>query len=118
MPTDKPALTPQTLDAFLQRIRSDNNLKFEAINSIRSKGLAGMAEEFFTLSDKQRQNLSANQMNNAFSQKIVADGVQAAFETNGKVALQRPGNEIMTGFSVDIDVGADGSVHVGFGCAL
>jgi hypothetical protein len=113
-----PNLTPKTLEEFMAQVRSDPKFKARAIESVKAGGLAGVAEAFFDLNDKQRDNLSAHQGNSKQAQDTIANGLVSAFQTNGSVRLQEPVSPLARGISVGVHVGADGSVDVSIECAL
>jgi hypothetical protein len=114
----RPKLTPKTLEEFMAQVRSDPKFKARAIASVKAGGLAGVAEDFFDLNDKQRDNLAAHKDSGKDAQDTIANGVASAFQTNGSVSLQEPVSPLARGISVGVHVGADGSVDVSISCAL
>jgi hypothetical protein len=116
MPQDRPNLTPQTLDAFMQRVHAEPALKAQIIDAINTKGFADMVGDFFSLTDRQRANLVAHNSSNENMRLAVSNGVIAALETNGKISLNNTQTNIQ-GFSASGHFGNDG-VDVSIECSL
>ncbi|GGT38976.1 hypothetical protein [Streptomyces purpureus] len=53
----KPALNPQTFEELIQRLKQDEQERRRAIGIVQSDGVLAFGDEYFALTDKQRDQL-------------------------------------------------------------
>ncbi|MFI9103175.1 hypothetical protein ACIGXA_21900 [Streptomyces fildesensis] len=111
----KPACNPQTFDELITRLKGDETERRRAVELIQTGGTLAFGEEYFALSDKQRDQLAAATSDPAADFRWRALLSQGLAE--GKPVRIVPSvTEI--GVSIDVVVGADGSVSVSLSCEL
>ncbi|MFF3838220.1 hypothetical protein [Streptomyces sp. NPDC001930] len=54
----KPALNPQTFDELIQRLKQEEAERRRAIDIIQTRGVLDFGDEYFVLTDKQRDQLT------------------------------------------------------------
>jgi hypothetical protein len=116
MPYDRQKLTPETVQALVKKIHADKDLKAEVIEAVNAKGFAGMVEEFFEPSERQRKLLDGHRQSPKEMQKLMKDAVLQALATNGKIELTHAAVE-RTSIGVSVGVGPGGvSIDVSIEC--
>ncbi|WP_329274482.1 hypothetical protein [Streptomyces sp. NBC_00691] len=54
----KPALNPQTFEELIQRLQQNDQERLRAIDIIQTRGVLAFGDEYFELTDKQRDQLT------------------------------------------------------------
>jgi hypothetical protein len=111
----KPALNPMTFDELINRLKGDENERRKAIEIIQTRGVMAFGDEYFTLSDKQHDQLAAATSDPAEEFRWRALLSQGLAEGT-PVSIVPTATEI--GVSIDVTVGPDGSVSVSVGCEI
>lgn len=111
----KPALTPETFGELISRLRGDATERQRAIEIIQTRGTMAFGDEYFELSDKQREQLGAATRHpaeefrwKALLSQGLADGTPIVIE----------GTKARIGVTIDVHVGPDGSVDVSVSCEI
>ncbi|MDJ0347535.1 hypothetical protein QMK19_39150 [Streptomyces sp. H10-C2] len=111
----KPACTPQSFDELINRLKGDEIERRRAIEIIQAGGAMAFGEEYFALTDKQRDQLAAATSDPAADFRWRALLSQGLVE--GKPVRIVP-TTTRIGVSIDVTVDSDGSVSVSVSCEL
>ncbi|WP_017240898.1 hypothetical protein [Streptomyces sp. SS] len=113
----KPALNPQTFEELIQRLKQDEQERRRAIDIIQTRGVLVFGDEYFVLTDKQRDQLTTATADPAESFRWRALLSQALAE-GANIGI----DSTTQSFGVHIDVHSDGrggwGVSISISCEI
>jgi len=113
---DRQKLTPETVRAFVKKLHVNRNLKAKVIAALDAKGLAGMAEDFFALSERQQKLLDGHRKSPREMRQITRDAIRNALTTNGTIEVVHSNSPLRrTSIGIGVEIGPVG-ISVSINC--
>jgi hypothetical protein len=108
---DLPALTPESFDEFMARVRNDEDLRQSLIDGIEAEGFVATLEKHFTLSADQQELLAGlRAAGGAWDQQLLL-----ALRQNGQIEIFHEGRNSVD-VELDVSIPFVGEMHVGIHC--